>query len=397
MGSAAERLSGEPVRVISFAESKFVWVKKGDLFFIAMITQHDSEEIYRVILQELAERFVGMYYDELRKDWQDQRVFLPFSEIVELTLQRFDGIPGIARRYKTALLPMHDLERLKTGLVNLESNKYILRGAVITWDAYIIVSTLRTHELEAILDILEDVKKHPSANHGVLVVHTSLDPVTSFFVITIPSRLICVFVVNRGLENSEYFRIVNQFVATVNGTSLATMKKVHPTITKDTLTFYDYDLVVPKKPIAEILHEAPLALKDLPANLIESALEMIKLLKHRVTIADIKEEIHINKEYITEILAYLIAKDLIHIHKIYPVMPDRDERFAAYLEIIGIPKKDYDVVNKIWKYCNGVYSIREISEKTNIPASRIIDVLKALGNQVKWEMERVLSRAGSNS
>ncbi|MCK4567853.1 MAG: hypothetical protein KAU48_11155, partial [Candidatus Thorarchaeota archaeon] len=70
---------------------------------------------------------------------------------------------------------------------------------------------------------------------------------------------------------------------------------------------------------------------------------------------------------------------------------DRDERFAAYLEVIGIKKRDYDIVNSIWKYCNGSLSLREIAERTSIPASRIIKVLGELGNNVTWSKERVLS------
>ena len=90
-------------------------------------------------------------------------------------------------------------------------------------------------------------------------------------------------------------------------------------------------------------------------------------------------------------LATFIAKGLVRIAKLFPVLQDRDERFAAYLEVIGIKKRDYDVLNSIWKYCNGSLSIREIADKSGVLASRILDVLNELGNHVTWSNERVLS------
>ncbi|MHA2026587.1 MAG: hypothetical protein ACW98U_11875, partial [Candidatus Thorarchaeota archaeon] len=81
----------------------------------------------------------------------------------------------------------------------------------------------------------------------------------------------------------------------------------------------------------------------------------------------------------------------VRIAKLYPIIEDRDERFVAYLEVIGIKKKDFDVVESIWKYCAGSLSIREIEERSGIPASRIIEVLRALGNHVEWPKERMLS------
>lgn len=63
-------------------------------------------------------------------------------------------------------------------------------------------------------------------------------------------------------------------------------------------------------------------------------------------------------------------------------------RFKMTLTI-GIKKKDFDVVESIWKYCTGHLSIREIEERSGIPASRILEVLRALGNHVQWQKERV--------
>lgn len=105
MGSLAEQVSEQQIRVVSFASNKFVWLRKGDLLFVALILQEDSAEIYRVILRDLADQFVSTFYTELKRETSDPRAFKGFTDTVEATLQRFDGIPGLARRYKIGSCP----------------------------------------------------------------------------------------------------------------------------------------------------------------------------------------------------------------------------------------------------------------------------------------------------
>ncbi|UCE11822.1 MAG: hypothetical protein JSW61_07785 [Candidatus Thorarchaeota archaeon] len=395
MGAFAEEVGGETFRVIAFEENKFVWLKKGNLFFIALISEEDSAEIYRVILQNLSEQFVGMFYEELTKEWQDIRIFRSFTENVELTLQRFDGVPGLARRYNTALLPVDDINALKQTLVKIEEDPDIYRGAAITTDRFVIVSTLRTYELEAMLDLMDSPEKESDREGpGFLLIHTSLDPATSFYVVPIEDKGISVFVANRGLTNDMYFSKVRPFVKTLEITSLDQMKRVFPKRREEVLSFYDYDLVVPLSPIEEILDGARAKLPGMTEDSFGKALEIIRTLKRDMTVLEVQEEVRLPRETIDEILAFLIARGMVVISKIFPVMDDRDERFAAYLEVIGIPKKDYDIVDLIWEHCNGSLSIKEISEVSRAPAFRIVEVLRKLGNHVKWERERVLSRVG---
>lgn len=118
---------------------------------------------------------------------------------------------------------------------------------------------------------------------------------------------------------------------------------------------------------------------------------MVNAISETSTVSEVVEISGLIKEQADEIIAQLIAKGVVKISKLFPVMEDRDERFVAYLEVIGIKKRDFDIVNSIWKYCNGSLSIREISDKSEIPAQRILDVLRTLGSHVKWLKERVLS------
>ena len=134
-----------------------------------------------------------------------------------------------------------------------------------------------------------------------------------------------------------------------------------------------------------------MSLSSFSESIQSGALRLVNAIDKNSTVAEVVEASGLIREQADEILAQLIAKGVVRISKLYPVMEDRDERFVAYLEVIGIKKRDFDIVDSIWKYCNGSLSIREISERSDIPAQRILDVLRALGNHVKWLKERVLS------
>ncbi|MGD9397292.1 MAG: hypothetical protein PVJ05_12745, partial [Candidatus Thorarchaeota archaeon] len=181
VGSFAKEVSQDRITVMSFARNKLVWERKGDLYFIALVSEEDSGEIHRVILQDLAEQFVSMFYSDLRRDLPDSKKFRPFADIVELTLQKFDGIPGLARRYKTILLPAEELNTLKRVLSEVEVNRDILRGGMVTADGHVAVSNLRAYELEVVLDFLPTVNKKVEMRD-----HSSIEKGTSFLLMQIP-------------------------------------------------------------------------------------------------------------------------------------------------------------------------------------------------------------------
>lgn len=385
VGSFAQEVNQDNITVMSFAKNKLVWEKKGDLYFIALISDNDSGEIHRVILQELAENFVSMFYADLRKDLPDSRRFRPFTDIVEITLNKFDGIPGLARRYKTILLPSDELNRLKKSLAEVELNRDILRGGLITLDGYVATSNLRSYELEAVLDFIQTFK---SSNE--ILEHSSLEKPSAFLLQKVNKQCVAAFVVNLGLSEKTYLELVRPFIALAQLISFEDAKKFEPDKMDGPITFYDYDLVETIAPIEDIQRETQIMYSTNDAHK-ASALRMVNSLGGRTTVSEIHESTGLPRDQSDQMLANLIAKGLVRISKLYPVLEDRDDRFAAYLEVIGIKKRDYDIVDSIWKYCNGTLSIREISERSGIQASRILEVLDSLGNNVTWKNNRVLS------
>lgn len=386
VGSFAQEVRQDRITVMSFETNKLVWERKGDLYFIALVSEDDSGEIHRVILQDLSEQFVSMFYSDLMKDIPDAKRFKPFTDVVEIILHKFDGIPGLARRYKTILLPAQDLNRIKTSMTDVEVNRDILRGALLTYDGHVAASNLRAYELEAALDYLPSLKKNVEMKD-----HSSLDRTTELLLIKIDKRCICVFVVKLGLSEKTYLELLKPFISIVQLTSFDDARKFAPDKMEGPISFYAFDAVEPIDPVEDIQREIKMMYATSTENLLSGALRMVNSLGKLTTVTEIHETSGLSRKQADEILANFIAKGMVRITKLFPVLEDRDERFAAYLEVIGIKKRDYDIVNLIWKYCTGSLSIREIAERSSIPASRILEVLGELGNHVTWLNDRMLS------
>ncbi|MHA1613381.1 MAG: hypothetical protein ACTSYJ_00885 [Candidatus Thorarchaeota archaeon] len=386
VGSFAQEVKQDRITVMSFEKNKLVWERKGDLYFIALVSEDDSGEIHRVILQDLSEHFVSMYYSDLLKEIPDAKRFRPFTDVVEVILHKFDGIPGLARRYKTILLPAQDLNRIKTSMAEVEVNSDILRGGLLTYDGHVAASNLRAYELEAVLDYIPSMKENV-----VMRDHSSLDRTTALFTIKIDKRCMCAFVVKLGLSEKTYLELLKPFISLVQLTSFDDARKFAPDKMEGPITFYDYDAVEPIDPIEDIQRETQIMYSSSPENLRSGALRMVNIFSKLTTVSKIHETSGLSREQADETLANFIAKGMVRITKLFPVLEDRDERFAAYLEVIGIKKRDYDIVNSIWKYCTGSLSIKEIAERSSIPASRVLEVLSELGNNVTWLNDRMLS------
>jgi hypothetical protein len=387
VGSFAKEVSQDRITVMSFAKNKLVWERKGDLYFIALVSEEDSGEIHRVILQDLAEQFVSMFYSDLRRDLPDSKKFRPFADIVEGTLQKFDGIPGLARRYKTILLPAEELNTLKRVLSEVEVNRDILRGGMVTVEGHVAVSNLRAYELEVVLDFLPTVNKKVEMRE-----HSSIEKGTSFLLMQMPKKGVVAFVVKDGMSEKTYLDLVKPFTSLLQLTSFENARKFEPDKIEGPISFYDFDAVEIAVAEEDIRRETKMSLSAFSESIQAGALRLVNSIDESSTVDEVVEASGLIREQADEVLAQLIAKGIVRISKLYPVMEDRDERFVAYLEVIGIKKRDFDIVDSIWKHCNGSLSVREISERSDIPAQRILEVLRALGNHVKWNKERVLSR-----
>jgi hypothetical protein len=351
-----------------------------------LVSQHDSAEIYRVILQDLAGLFVSNYYSELKREFPDFRKFTSFSATVESTLQKFSGIPGLARKYKTALLPIEEFTTIKENLNRVEENASVLRGAVITVDGYILLSNLRAYELEDVFDLLESNTKGTSSKHGGSIMsHPGLEKGTSFFIVRVPERAICAFVVRSDEIDEDLSCITRDFVDRVRRLGFEGLKRITPSRKEAPMAFYDYDVPVPLRPVSEILIDVAALFPEVDEAVISRLKRVLGKLGDETTISEIHEITGFSRAQVDEAIAHLIAKGIVKVMRLYPKLGERDKRFTAFLEVVGISTRDYKVLDAIWDHCTGDLSIKEISRITGIPVSKVLDVLKELGNQVTFK------------
>ncbi|MHA2424858.1 MAG: hypothetical protein ACXAEF_08725 [Candidatus Thorarchaeota archaeon] len=389
LGAFAEEVGEKQIKVMSFAQNKFVWERKGDLYFIALVAMDDSEEIYRAILQNLSDQFVSKFYSELRQDVVNHKIFYTFTETLEITLQKFDGIPGIARRYKTGLLPLTSLRPLKLAMTDIESSPHLLRGALLTSDGFIVVSNLRTYELEAALDRVERLGPK-SLDTPQFSKHSSLETNTSFYLFPTYNVGISVFIVKDEAEPLDLEAEIDPFLKVVKGTNFDEIKKVYPLTPEKQMGFYEYDVIVPTPSLNEVMDDFSRVSAGLPSSSLSNILGVVRAADGDRTIFEIQEAADLTAVAVTESIANLVMWGAIQVVQLFPVIGERDDRFAAYLEVIGIPKKEFDILDIIWKYCTGGLSIREISERSSIQPSHIVGILRKLGNYVTWQHERRL-------
>jgi hypothetical protein len=268
----------------------------------------------------------------------------------------------------------------------VEVNRDILRGALVTFEGHVATSNLRAYELEAILDIIQHTEEDVAKKD-----HSSLDKNTSFLLVRVEGKGYCVFVVNLGMSDKTYLELLSPFITMVKHTSFEEARLFAPDKAEGPITFYDYDSVEPMVKVESIVKESQLAFPSASEQFRAGVLRMVNMLSDSVTVAEMHEAGGLPREQGDEVLAQLIARSLVKISKIYPIIGERDDRFMAYLEVIGIKKKDFNIVDAIWKYCNGSLTLKEISERSNVPAVRILEVLRTLGKQVTLSKERVIT------
>lgn len=100
----------------------------------------------------------------------------------------------------------------------------------------------------------------------------------------------------------------------------------------------------------------------------------------------IRDSLGLEEDEISEVIEYLAIWGVLTVSKMCPYIKDDDARFDAYLDIIGLPRKDYQLLRRAKSLCDGERYIVEVSEKLGVTSERLYDVLEKLGNEVRWNL-----------
>ncbi|NWF95743.1 MAG: hypothetical protein HXY34_06340 [Candidatus Thorarchaeota archaeon] len=104
------------------------------------------------------------------------------------------------------------------------------------------------------------------------------------------------------------------------------------------------------------------------------------------TVSKISERLGLEIQEITEIVEYLAVWGVVRLSKLCPILKEKDARFDTFLDLIGLPQKDYQLLGRARPLCNGQRPVEEISEKLGVTAERLYAVLQQLGDGVKYRL-----------
>ncbi len=109
----------------------------------------------------------------------------------------------------------------------------------------------------------------------------------------------------------------------------------------------------------------------------------------RSTIATLSESLGLEIKNIAEVIEYLAIWGVVKVSKLCPSIRTSDSRFDAFIEMVGLPQKDHQLLSRARPLCNGSRPIEEISEKLGVTADRLHEVLMKMGNEIEWNLVEI--------
>lgn len=114
------------------------------------------------------------------------------------------------------------------------------------------------------------------------------------------------------------------------------------------------------------------------------------------SIYDISRNLGVAIEEISDVIEYLAIRGLLRVSKMCPLIKSNDSRFDAYLDLIGLPNKDYQLLERAKSFCNGDRPLVDISERLGVVPDRLYEVLEKLGEEVEWKLVEVIGLIDKN-
>jgi len=104
---------------------------------------------------------------------------------------------------------------------------------------------------------------------------------------------------------------------------------------------------------------------------------------------DISRSLGLSETDVSEVVEYLAIRGLLRVSKLCPLIQEKDARFDAYLDIIGLPSKDYQLLERAKTMCTGDRSLMDISDRLGVVPEQLYEVLEKLGDEVEWKLVEV--------
>ncbi len=379
----AEEIGEGKIQVVTFAENKFVYESRVELLFIIVIGQADDENIYRVIIKEIAQAFENQFKEVLLKTVIPSDLFGGFREYVIEILGKYDKIPEIKQRYPTAILPPEILQKIEEILNIIEGKQGILRTALVTKDGYVITSKLFQHELNIGAQQIQQSRKMELPSYFA-VSQTTLEEETKLFIHQVKPDLMLLMIIREDLKVGRGAELVSPLVYGLANVDYSSMVKVEPK-TKSTEAFSEHD-VFTSNPMMEstLFAEHTGQAREFDRLFGTAGREVLQAIEGISTVEEIRIRTGVYGRQLTEILSYLFSRGYIRRIQFYPKLAGSDRRFLAYLETVGLPRDEYKILENARLYCDGNNSVRDIAQRVGVEEEKLVAVLRKLGDNVEW-------------
>lgn len=379
----AEEIGEGRIQVVTFAENKFVYESRVELLFIIVIGQHDDENVYRVIIKEIAQAFESQYTEVLKKSVVPSNLFGGFREYVIEILSKYDKIPEIKQRYPSAILPPESMEKVEEILNVMEGKKGILRTAFVTKDGYVISSKLLQHELDVATKQLQQSRNLELPSYFA-VSQTTLEEDTKLFIHQVKPDHMVLAIIREDLQVGRSAELISPLVYGLGNIDYSSMVKVQPK-TKGSEVFSDYD-VFTSNPMMEsaLFAEDTKPSREFGSLFGNAGGDVLRAIDGNSTLEEIRTRTSVHGRQLSEILNYLSSRGYIRRVQFYPKLAGSDARFLAYLETVGLPRDEYLILNQAKVFCDGNNTVRDISQRIGVEEEKLIMVLRKLGDNVEW-------------
>ncbi|MFW9832816.1 MAG: hypothetical protein ACFFEK_02380 [Candidatus Thorarchaeota archaeon] len=130
-------------------------------------------------------------------------------------------------------------------------------------------------------------------------------------------------------------------------------------------------------------------LDEFHRDLGNSGNRVLSVIDGNTSLYDISRNLGLSESIISEVVEYLAIRGLLRVSKLCPLIHEKDARFDAYLDLIGLPSKDYQLLDRAKSLCNGQRSLVEIGERLGVVPEQLYEVLEKLGDEVEWKLIEV--------
>ena len=378
----AKEIGEGTIRIVSFAENKFVYESLSDLLFILVIPQEEDEHVYRLILKEIAEAFVRKYKKELSMDVPASRLFVGFRNNVVAILSKYDQMPRTPMRYPTALVKPEVTRKIEEALNRVEGQPGILRAALLTPDGYVVSSKLHPYELKFALNLLHNYRRQ-SLPTFFTVSQTTLGEEVNLLIHLVDKKFVLAAIIRKGYPEVQYASSLAPILQEVASLDTSSMVKVQPW-TGPREAYSDHEVLAPNPISGELMSGDTPAAKEFRELFGGSGIDVMRAIDGVATVADLRERTGVTGRQLMEILGYLEAKGYIRKVQFYPKLDTSDTRFLAYLEVVGLPSDEFQVLEQAKHFCDGHNSVRDIALRIGVEPEKLVRILRKLGDYVEW-------------